>query len=148
MPASFPHLYTATVTRDGPSRAVVEAPPRPALRGAPPPEFDGPDDTWSPEHLLLGSLGLCFQTTLEALARRAGVPIRGLRAVVTGNLDKTKTGLAFTGFWIGVELGVAAADAPRARELVDRAHRSCIVANSLRVPIGIALTLDAAPAVA
>ena len=74
MAARFPHHYEVRV-EGGSGGAIVSAAPRPEFRGGPPVEFDGRDDWWSPEHLLLSAAGLCLKTTFEALARRAGVAV-------------------------------------------------------------------------
>jgi organic hydroperoxide reductase OsmC/OhrA len=137
MPSKLPHHYATTVTRSGPSKAVIDAPPRAPIAGAPPPEFDGPPEAWSPEHLLLSSLGLCLYTTFEAFARRDHLEVDRWRATVEGTLDKTPGGLAFTAFHVAVELAVSAADIDRAQAVLERAHKACIVSNALRMPVAV-----------
>jgi hypothetical protein len=41
----------------------------PDLRAAPPLDFDGPGDAWSPEHLLMAAVETCFLFTLRAMAQ-------------------------------------------------------------------------------
>jgi organic hydroperoxide reductase OsmC/OhrA len=137
MTAPFPHRYTTTVVRTARSRAAIEAPPRPALAGAPPTEFDGDPARWSPEHLLLGALGLCLETTFDALASRVQLDVRGWRAAVEGVLDKTRTGLEFTSITIDVTIVVAREDTARAEELLRKAQQHCIVSRALRTPIAV-----------
>lgn len=135
MSLSFPHPYTATVTRIGQSRASVEAPPRAPLIGTPPPELHGDAEAWSPEHLLCSSLGLCVFATFEAFAARDKLAVVDYRDTVTGMLDKTAGGLAFTSFTVAVEITVAPADAERARALMERTQKHCIVSKALQVPV-------------
>ena len=45
----------------------------PLLRTAPPADYDGPGDAWSPEHLLLAAVQACFLFTLRAIARASKV---------------------------------------------------------------------------
>src|SRR5687767_6001939 len=53
---ALPHHYDAKL-RGGPSGyAQLSTGGTPALPTAPPVEFDGPGDAWSPEHLLLASV--------------------------------------------------------------------------------------------
>jgi len=146
MSTAFPHRYTATLSRIGPSTARIDASPRPALTGGPPPEFGGAAEPWSPEHLLVSSLGLCLYTTFEALARREQLALGGWRATVEGVLDKTAHGLAFTGFRMEVDLQVAAADVERARVVLERARSQCIVTNALRAPVEVIARVAAAAA--
>lgn len=140
----FPHVYRATITRDAASIARLEAPPRPAITGGPPPEFGGSAETWSPEHLLLASLGLCFYTTFEALAQRDHLELRRWTSTVEATLTKTAGGLAFVNYRIALELDVAAADVERARAVVARAERHCIVTNALRAPVLVDARITAA----
>jgi organic hydroperoxide reductase OsmC/OhrA len=140
MPAPFPHQYT-TIT-DG---ASLRAGPRPAIAGGPPPEFDGDDAVWSPEHLLLGAVGLCLETTFAAYAKRNGLLVNAWRAEVSGTLDRTATGLAFTRIVAQVDLTVAREHVERARAVLDRAKRACIVSASLNVPVDVVARVSAEP---
>jgi organic hydroperoxide reductase OsmC/OhrA len=144
----FPHRYQATIRRTAPSRATVESPPRPPIEGAPPPEFDGDPTAWSPEHLLVAALGLCLQTTFEALARRDQLHVHAWRSDVTGTLDRSSSGVAFTGFSVAVELTVDASEADRARDVMARARRHCFVSGALRAPVEVDLRISAAPGAA
>ena len=96
MPVPFPHCYSASLCRTLASRARIEAPPRPALHGGPSPELDGDVDAWSPEHMLLSSLGLCMLTTFEAFAARDGVELVAWSAKVNGTVEQTPEGPMFT----------------------------------------------------
>ena len=142
MAARFPHRYEVRV-EGGSDGAVMSAPPRPELRGGPPVEFDGRDDWWSPEHLLLSAAGLCLKTTFEALARRAGMAVIAYGSRVEGMLDKTPHGLGFTSFTIAAEVMVGEDDAARAEKLMESAKQHCIVANALKVPVTLVTTVKA-----
>ena len=48
----LPHHYENRLTGRPEGYATVSAPGLPDLRLAPPVDFDGPGDAWSPEHLL------------------------------------------------------------------------------------------------
>src|SRR5687767_3716180 len=78
MTAPFPHRYQASIEFAPRRAARVSAPPRPVILGGPPPEFDGHEEQWSPEHLLLSSAALCFTLTFDALAKRAQWPYESL----------------------------------------------------------------------
>ena len=49
----LPHHYTVRLTGGPSGYVIVTADGPPELRSAPPLDFDGPGDAWSPEHLLL-----------------------------------------------------------------------------------------------
>jgi len=139
MPAAFPHRYHAKVVRTLASRARIEAPPRAPIAGGPPPEFDGDATAWSPEHLLLSSIGLCLLTTFEALAARDRVALAAWDADVTCTLDRTAHGLAFTSF--RVALAIEVDDVERARRTLEDARVHCPATKALRAPVEIDATI-------
>ena len=133
----FPHRYTSTITRIAHGLATIDAPPRARLLGGPPPELHGDPATWSPEQLLVSALGLCLFATFDVFAARESLVILEWRDTVTGVMDKTSSGLAFKSFTIEVQLTVDAADVERARTVIERAHRYCIISRALQVPVKI-----------
>ena len=143
MAAPFPHHYEARV-EGGSGGAIVSAPPRPEFRGGPPEEFDGRNDWWSPEHLLLSAAALCLKTTFDAFARRRKLEVLSYGSQVQGTLDKTPQGLGFTSIVVAVELVVDAADATRAEEILRSAKDHCIVSNALKTPVQLVVRVRAA----
>jgi organic hydroperoxide reductase OsmC/OhrA len=133
-----PLQYEITVARRGPIEAAVEAGPRGAITGGPPPEFGGDATRWSPEHLLVASAALCYWNTLEWFARRRSVPIVGFECRAQGDVAKTGTGLAFTGIRLDVVATTAEGQAGPLRELLEVAKESCLVARSLACPVDLA----------
>jgi organic hydroperoxide reductase OsmC/OhrA len=59
----LPHRYTVRLAGGPGGHATVTADGLPDLRTAPPLDFDGPGDAWSPEHLLLAAVETCFLFT-------------------------------------------------------------------------------------
>jgi organic hydroperoxide reductase OsmC/OhrA len=144
MTAPFPHRYRVALELQDQS-AVLSAGARPAITGGAPSEFDGRDDWWSPEGLLLASLSLCVETTFQAFARRQGLPVLGWSSHAEGVLDKTPAGLTFTSIRLDVELTVHPEDVERAEKLFETAKRHCIVSNSLKPPVSAAVRVIARP---
>ena len=66
MPAAFPHHYTCDLEIKDDASSWLKAAPRQAILGGNPPEFDGSDSWWSPEHLLLAALQTCYRGTWNA----------------------------------------------------------------------------------
>jgi organic hydroperoxide reductase OsmC/OhrA len=139
----FPHHYDVKVA-SGDAGAILSGGKRPSIVGGPPPEFDGRDEWWSPEHLLLSAAGLCLMTTFQAFAARAHLDVAGYESQVEGVLDKTAGGLAFTSIKISVDLRVAEADRTRAEQLLQSAKRHCIVANALKPAIEMQILVGTA----
>ena len=136
------------VRRTDRARARLESGLRPALDGGPPPEFGGVPTTWSPEHLLISSLGLCLYTTFEALASREQLEILDWTGEVEAIVDKTTAGIGFTSFWIGLDIQVAPGDIERAEKVLERAKRHCLVSNVLKVPVEVTSRVTAASSAA
>ena len=134
--ARQPHVFEIDLARPDGS-ATLDAEGRPQIVGGAPPEFGGTPDVWSPEHLLLSSVALCFLTTLDFYAKRAGLSFGGFRCHASGTVDKTPTGLAFTGVRLEAQATVAAGEAGKARELMDKAERGCLISNSLKCPVDL-----------
>jgi organic hydroperoxide reductase OsmC/OhrA len=132
MPQPFPHHYVVDLeTRDDAS-STVKAPPRPALTCGNPPEFDGNAEWWSPEHLLLASLQVCYRGTFNALAARANVKPKSYRTRTEAKLEKTDAGIVYTQIKLIATLDVAAADVEKTKELLAKAKKYCITSNALK----------------
>jgi organic hydroperoxide reductase OsmC/OhrA len=143
MPVPFPHQYSATVSRTFASRARVEAPPRPTLHGGPSSEFDGDAGAWSPEHLLLSSLGLCILTTFEAFAARDGIEVVEWNAKVNGTVERGPEGLCFTSIVLSLDMELTG-NIENVENTLDDAKQYCLVMNSLRVPVVVEATIRTA----
>jgi len=138
MPTPFPNRYATRIARTSSSRARIEAPPRIAIDGGPPVELDGDVMSWSPEQLLLASIGLYLLAAFDALAAVSRVDVFAWDAQTSATVERTSEGLAFTS--ITLEVAIEVSDADRARVALDTAARHCLVANALRVPVDVNAT--------
>ena len=74
-------------------RTVASVHGKDDLEIATPPEFNGGvDGVWSPEDLLVASIGSCFAVTLLAVAERRGIPLRGLEIDASGHVTRRSNG--------------------------------------------------------
>jgi len=135
-PEAFPHRYTVAL-----EDRRLAAPPRTPIAVGAPPQFGGSNEVWSPEELLVGAALECLWTTFEAYARHDTLELTGWRDTGVGVLDKGPTGPVFTSITLSVEMTVAAADAERARRLLDTAEKHCIISNALRVAVTVQATI-------
>ena len=60
---AFPHHYAVVATADMHSDVALEGKGLPPIASAPPTEFGGPGDRWSPETLLVAAVADCFVLT-------------------------------------------------------------------------------------
>ncbi len=105
----------------------------PGIATAPPPEFDGPGGVWSPETLLVAAIADCFLLTFRGVSRAARFEWVGLEAHVDGTLERVSGVTQFVRYITRATLTVQSnADHAKARELLERAEKLCLVANSLR----------------
>lgn len=128
----FPHIYTvnARVRPDGDVPLEVEGVR--VIESAPPKEFDGPGNQWSPEQLLTAAVMDCFVLSFRAIAGASKYSWVSLEANTRGTLDRTDGVMRFTRFDTHAKLHVhAGADVARAERLLHKAEASCLVANSL-----------------
>jgi len=89
---------------------------------------------WSPEQLVLSSLGICLLTTFEAFAARDGIELLRWVASARGTVDRTTEGLMFTSIVLSIDMEVAG-DVDRVEQTLEDAKQYCLVLNSLRVPV-------------
>jgi peroxiredoxin-like protein len=132
----LPHHYDVHLTGGPSGYATVAVPGVPELRSAPPLEFGGPGDAWSPEHLLLAAVETCFLYTLRSVAQASKIEFVSLVLDAEGTVDRQDGVTRFTEIVLRPRLRLAAgADVDRARRILDKAERACLVSASLSTPI-------------
>ena len=128
----FPHRYQVSATAGPEENVTLESPGLEDLPSAAPAEFGGPGDQWSPETLLVASVADCFVLSFRAVARASKFEWQSLSAEVEGVLDRVDGVSRFTRFTTRARLVVAAGtDERRARMLLEKAEKVCLVSNSL-----------------
>lgn len=131
----YPHHYDVEVSAvpEGPVSLVCGALPR--LETAPPEEFGGPGDRWSPETLLVGAVADCFALTFRAVASASKLVWTRLHATAAGTLEQADEGARFTSVRIEASLVLpVGGDEARGRRLLEKAERGCLISRSLRCP--------------
>ena len=132
----LPHRYTVRLAGGPSGHASLTADGLPDLRAAPPLDFDGPGDAWSPEHLLLAAVETCFLFTLRAVARASLVEFTTCDVIAEGTVDRADGATRFTEIILHPRLRLApGADPDRARRAMEKAERACLVSASLATPI-------------
>ena len=132
----FPHEYDVRLTGGPSGYAALSTPGVPDLSMAPPADFDGPGDAWSPEHLLLGAVQACFLFTLRAVARASKVDFVSLELDATGTVNRQDGITRFTEIVLRPRFVVApGSDRARALHVLEKSERHCLVSASLSTPI-------------
>jgi organic hydroperoxide reductase OsmC/OhrA len=129
----YPHQYSISAAASATGSVTLSGAGLPDIASAPPVEFDGPGDQWSPEGLLCAALADCFVLTFRAIARASKFEWQDLSCRVEGVLERFEGVAQFTGFTTHAVLRVpAGADRARAQALMDKAEKGCLIANSVR----------------
>jgi len=134
----LPHRYEIAFGGGREGYGAATAIGLPDLPMAPPPEFAGPGDAWSPEHLLLAAVASCFAFTLRAVMRGAAVPFERISVHARGTVAKQAGATRFTEIVITPRITVdATIDPDRLLRLVDEAEDHCLIAASLATPVRV-----------
>ena len=131
-----PHQYDVRMAGPAAGRAVLSAEGLPDLDSSPPAEFGGPGDAWTPEHMVVAAVETCLLFTFRAVARAAKFPFVTLDVDGSGYLDRPGGITRFTEIVVRVRLQVPpGTDLERARQLLEKSERNCLVTASLSTPV-------------
>jgi organic hydroperoxide reductase OsmC/OhrA len=128
----LPHRYrVAASVRPGEVAKLGSAELK-QIESAPPKEFGGPGDRWSPEELFAAAIADCILLNFQGIAANSKFAWIGLEATTDATLDRAKGKTRFTRFETHVALEIpAGADAARARLLLEKAEATCPLSNTL-----------------
>ena len=132
----FPHHYDVRISGGPAGHATLSVDGAPKLVTAPPLEFDGPGDAWSPEHLLLAAVEACFLFTLRAVAQASKLEFSSLELSGEGVVDRKDGVTRFTEIVLRPRLTIPpGADRERALRIMEKSEQACLVSASLSTPV-------------
>ncbi len=132
----LPHVYVARLTGGPDGYATMAASGVPELRTAPPADFDGPGDAWSPEQFLLAAVEACFLFTLRAVAKASKVEFTSLELTGEGIVDRKDGATRFTEIVLKPRITLpAGADREKARRVLEKSEKACLISASLSTPV-------------
>ncbi len=141
----YPHHYVVKASGEPQSNILIESEGLDSLVTAPPAQFGGPGNLWSPEELLSAAVADCFILTFKAIARASKLDWQSLNCEVDGILDRPEKNSLFTEFRLNVELTVpAGTDEAKALRLLEKAEQGCLITNSLKSEISLQAKIIAA----
>lgn len=128
----LPHHYQVNASAEVDGNVALKADDLPQLITAPPAEFGGPGDQWSPETLLVGAVANCFVLTFRAIARASKLDWKNLECSAEGVLDRVDKVTRFTEVKITARLTVPArTNVDKAQRLMEKSEAACLVTRSL-----------------
>lgn len=138
----YPHQYTVEAGADPRGSVSLTSEGLPTIASAPPREFDGPGDQWSPESLLVAAVADCFVLTFRAIARASQLEWSHLHCRAEGTLDRVERETRFVGMRIHAELTLPPGQAEeKGRRLLEKAEATCLVTNSLDLEVELDATV-------
>ncbi len=128
----FPHNYLVSAEAQSTSNVQLSSAGLQPIQSAPPAEFGGPGDQWSPESLLVAAVADCFVLSFRAIARASKLEWESLSCSTDGVLDRVDKLTRFSDFNVKAELvAPAGTDEAKAHRLLEKAEALCLVTNSL-----------------
>jgi peroxiredoxin-like protein len=130
----FPHYYNVHVTAGETNSAEITSRGLSPLATAPPAQFGGPGNLWSPETLFVAAAANCLVFTFRAVASASKFRWTSIDCDGKGVLDRADGVARFTAIQLRASLRIPAdADPEKARKLLEKAEKACLIANSLSV---------------
>lgn len=128
----FPHHYPVAASAAPSGTVSLNSAGLPDLVSAPPAEFGGPGDQWSPETLLVAAVADCFILTFRAVASASRLEWNNLECLAEGVLERVDRVTRFTRFTVRATLTVpTGADTAKAQRLLEKSEAACLITRSL-----------------
>ncbi|NND92874.1 MAG: OsmC family peroxiredoxin [Granulosicoccus sp.] len=135
---AYPHHYSVTASGKSTEHVHIHSPGLVSIESAPPAQFGGPGDLWSPETFLVAAVADCFILTFKAIARASSFEWTALQCDVEGILDRVDKVSLFTEFRLKAELTVPhGTDESKAVRLMEKAEHGCLITNSLKSTLSL-----------
>jgi len=129
---ALPHIYTVQTQGTCESQFTSSSKGIPDIIVAPPAEFGGPGDRWSPETLLLSAAANCFVLSFKAVARASKLSWKNIHCESIGKLDKVDRITSFTEITTKAKLTISDPnEKDKAIKLLEKAESVCLISNSL-----------------
>ncbi|HUK34091.1 MAG TPA: OsmC family protein [Vicinamibacterales bacterium] len=134
----LPHRYDVQLKGGPTGYAHLSSVGRRTFATAPPREFGGPGDAWSPEHLLLASVEACFLFTFRAVARASKLDFADVNIHAEGTVDHLAGVTKFTEIVIRPRLTFAPhVDRAKVAAVVAKTEKACLVSATLATPVRV-----------
>jgi peroxiredoxin-like protein len=128
----FPHHYSVAASAGAEGDVTLASGALDPISSAPPTEFGGPGNRWSPETLLIAAVADCFVLSFRAIAGASKLSWTSLNCDVEGTLERRDGTPKFTAFVINATLAVARdTNEDKATRLLEKAEAICLITNSL-----------------
>jgi len=133
------YFYETEIEWKGAKDLQISSAKLPAISAGAPPEFQGREGVWAPEHLFVASLNSCYMLTLLAIAEFSKIAIVSCSSSAKGKLEKVAgNGYQVTEIVVKPRIVIASAnDLARTPRILEKAKENCFVSNSIKSAIKI-----------
>jgi peroxiredoxin-like protein len=132
----LPHFYRVHLQGGTGPYAVLSDTGLPEMQVAPPADFDGPGDAWSPEHLLMAAVESCFLFTFQAIAHASKLTFVSMELSGEGIVDHIDGITRFSAIVLRPTLRLTSGnDRDRAMRILEKSEKACLVSASLSTPV-------------
>jgi organic hydroperoxide reductase OsmC/OhrA len=129
-PAVF--TFRTSVRRLGRHAGQMNAPGIPQVELGCPQVFGGDEKNWTPEHLFVAAVEACIMMTFDEIAARSGVEVISYESSTEGELRTVDGVFRFSRITVRPKIVLGkGATAEKAQKMIEKAHRRCLVTNSL-----------------
>ncbi|HXG91802.1 MAG TPA: OsmC family protein [Blastocatellia bacterium] len=131
------YYYETEVGWMGKRHGYLQSPGLPILEVASPPEFQGQDHTWTPEHLFVASVNSCFMATFVAMAELSKLDLVSFASKAVGKLEKIEgRGYVISEITLKPKVVIKQErDTERAERLLEKAEQRCFISNSINARV-------------
>lgn len=130
--------YETEVRWESNRKGQVSSMGMPGITISSPPEFKGEAGIWTPEHLFVTSVNACTMTTFLAYAQHRNLPLVSYESDAKGMAERIDGKYRFTKIELYPHIEVHSQEAVlQARQILDNAHRDCMISNSTNVEVKI-----------
>lgn len=112
----------------------LKGPTLPAVSVGAPPEFNGREGQWTPEHLFVASINTCFMLTFLAIAENSKLPLVSFTSTAKGKLEKVAgSGYEITEIVVKPRIVIASIeDLGRMPRVLEKAKENCFISKSIK----------------
>ena len=132
------HRYEMTSRWIRDKIVTIEIDGKDTFEVATPPDFwpESPPGVLSPEDLFVASIVSCYGVSLSGVSKRFHAEFNDFSIKAQGTLEKGEFGWEFAEISLDVQIAVSSEqDRKRITKAAERAHRYCLVGNSLKCPV-------------
>lgn len=133
------HYYKTVVKWEKDRIGILSAPELESFRVATPPEFPkGVPGIWSPEHLFVSSVNVCYMTTFLAIAENSKLNFDSFECEAVGKLEKVDGKFMISEIELYPKLKISNEDQKeRAERILQKSEEYCLISNSFKTKVSL-----------